>query len=65
MKKNQPKEPPAENPPATRLTELRESVRELEHLLSDVRSAAEDGDLDEVKSLLDDYFEPEEDSENE
>ncbi len=63
MKKNQPKEATAENPPAVRLTEMRESVRDLEHLLADVRSAAEEGDLDEVKSLLDDYFEQDDEAE--
>ncbi len=64
MKKNPKENPePTQNPPAIRLAGLRESVRDLEHLLSDVRAAAEDGDLDEVKSLLDGYFEPEEDNE--
>ncbi len=65
MKKNQPKDSPAENPPATRLADLREATRDLEHLLSDVRAAAEDGDLDEVKTLLDSYFEEGEEEENE
>ncbi len=37
-------------------TDLRESVRELEHLLADVRAAAEDEDLEEIKSVLDGYF---------
>jgi hypothetical protein len=64
MRKNPKENPePAANPPALRLAGLREEVRDLEHLLSDVQEALEESDVEQAKSLLDDYFEPEEEEE--